>query len=82
MGTSIKFEKILNTLHKLPSAPQGVRPNVHKTTKREPVLPPIFDSYRTCVIAPDHLFIASGQDVLNSVITPLPAGVRKWQNNR
>ena len=64
-------------LHNLCERLEAVRDSIPITRKGARVVPGIFDPYRSCVIAPDHLFLGMAQNVLSCVIKLMPRGIRK-----
>jgi hypothetical protein len=55
-------------LHTLSDALSKVRSQVPLTDCGVPVVPAVFDPYRSCMVAPDHLFFGLAQDVINATI--------------
>jgi hypothetical protein len=66
------FKKTFNVddypLHALSSALSAARDQVPFTDHNEPVVPAIFDPYRSSLVAPDHLLFGLAQDVLRGTI--------------
>ena len=78
MDDADTFETSLQALHQLSAKLQDVRARVPRVLgSRKPVVPSVFDSYRSCVVAPDHLFLGIGRDIMNLCITLLPKDVRR-----
>jgi hypothetical protein len=55
-------------LHKLSSALSSARGQVPVTYQNEPVVPAVFDPYRSSLVAPDHLLFGLAQDALRGTI--------------
>jgi hypothetical protein len=69
---ALGFKKAFNIadypLHALSSALSEARGQVPVTDQNEPVVPAVFDPYRSSLVAPDHLLFGLTQDVLRSTI--------------
>jgi hypothetical protein len=63
-------------LHVLCGALSKVRSQVPRTDCGVPVVPSVFDPYRSCMVAPDHLLFGLAQDVINATITLCSPRVR------
>jgi hypothetical protein len=55
-------------LHTLSDALLKARSQVPLTDCGVPIVPSVFDPYRSCMIAPDHLLFGLAQDVINATI--------------
>lgn len=71
------FESKLNPLEELSTRMEEARPLVPKTQHGVPVVPAIFDVYRSCIIAPDHLFLGLAKDAINFVLSSCTPAERK-----
>ena len=67
----------LHPLHALSVALSGARARVPRTSDGVPVVPAMFDPYRSCIVAPDHLFLGMSQDAINCVLRHLPPRARR-----
>jgi hypothetical protein len=69
---ALGFKKTFNIadfpLHTLSSALSSARGQVPVNDQNEPVVPAIFDPYRSSMVAPDHLLFGLAQDVLRGTI--------------
>mgnify|MGYP003438799006 FL=1 len=69
---ALGFKKTFNIadfpLHTLSSALSSARGQVPFTDQNEPVVPALFDPYRSSMVAPDHLLFGLAQDVLRGTI--------------
>ena len=64
-------------LHALSAALRRARAFVPLTSHGIRVVPCVFDPYRSCVVAPDHLFLGISQNVINCMLRLVPVEVRK-----
>jgi len=72
------FEIRSQVLHQLASKLAAVRNHVPRTMGGNvSVVPAVFDSYRSCVVAPDHFFLRPGCDIMNMCVTLFPPRVRR-----
>jgi len=82
MKSNEKAKDLLLPLHALGTRLEEVRAIVPRNESGTPVVPAIFDPYLSCVIAPDHLFLGLGQNVLDAVISAIPMKVREGVEDR
>ena len=64
-------------LHDLSVALSRARPSVPLTAGGVRVVPSVLEPYRSCVIAPDHLFLGISQDIINCLLKLIPVEVRR-----
>ena len=64
-------------LHALSAALRRARAFVPLNSHGIRVVPCVFDPYRSCVVAPDHLFLGISQNVINCMLRLVPVEVRK-----
>ena len=69
LGFQTTFDVIDNPLHGLSKALKAVRYLVPLTNCGAPVVPCIFDPYRSSFVAPDHLLFGLSQDVLRATLS-------------
>ena len=69
LGFQTTFDVIDNPLHGLSKALKAARYLVPLTNCGAPVVPGIFDPYRSSVVAPDHLLFGLSQDVLRATLS-------------
>jgi hypothetical protein len=63
-------------LHALSDSFSNVRSQVPLTDCGVPVVPSVFDPYRSCMVAPDHLLFGLAQDFINATIALCSPRVR------
>lgn len=64
-------------LHVLSSALAKCRPEVPLTDCGVPVVPAVFDPYRSSMVAPDHLLAGLARDVINATVTMCTPEIRR-----
>ena len=67
----------VNALHELSIHLSRVRSKIPRNEYDLPVVPGVFEPYRSCVIAPDHLFLGLSHDVINCFLKHVSVAVRK-----
>jgi hypothetical protein len=77
LGYHPTFNAIENPLHALSEALKEARYLVQLTNGGAPVVPALFNPYRSSVVAPDHLLFGLAQDVLRAILIHCSPSVRK-----
>ena len=74
---SAVYTSKVNALHGLSTDLSSIRMKIPRTEHDIPVVPGVFEPYRSCIIAPDHLFLGLSHDVINCFLKHASVRVRK-----
>lgn len=77
LGMKDAIETDQSPLHLLSRRLEEVRPNVPKTIDGRKVVPSIFEPYKSCIIAPDHLFLGLAHNAISCFLKHVPLQVRR-----